>query len=212
MIYAIMGSQGSGKSTVLAELEKRGHKTVARKTSRSILQEWGVSLSEVNNNHELTIKFQDEILKRKIEDDLQYAGTKDIWFTERSFADLFTYALISLGKDNEYSDWLDTYYEACRQAQNHYSGIFYLRGGLFEVQADGVRGANKHYSRMVDIVMNDITSQLTLNHIPLSKIDIVDINERVDFIERTSENWARIEYGVYNEREVLQPRTPSTVR
>jgi predicted ATPase len=187
MIVAVMGSQGSGKSTVLAELEKRGHNVVSRKTSRSILEEWGVTLSQVNNDRELTIRFQDEIRDRKIQDDMQHKiGSEEIWFTERTFADLFTYALIAVGKDNEFSDWLNEYYAACRYSQNCYDGIFYLKGGLFAVAADGVRGANQHYARMVDIVMEDITTGMNYDRTPLYKVDIVDLQARVDFIESTA--------------------------
>ena len=58
MLVAISGSQGSGKSTVLAELQKRGHNVVTRKTSRSIMSDWGVTLKQVNNDHELTLGFK----------------------------------------------------------------------------------------------------------------------------------------------------------
>ena len=69
MLFAISGSQGSGKTTVINELKNRGFPVVERKTSRSILEEWGVTLSDVNNDRPLTVKFQDEILKRKREDE-----------------------------------------------------------------------------------------------------------------------------------------------
>jgi predicted ATPase len=186
MIIAIMGSQGSGKSTVLAELEKRGYNTVARKTSRSILAEWGVTLNEVNNNPELTTKFQDEILARKRDDDFKHRESDELWFTERTFADLFTYALISLGKDNGFSQWLDQYYVMCETAQSFYDGIFYLKGGLFEVEHDGVRGSNQHYARMVDVVMSDITTAMTSRSVPLHEVSITDLPQRVDFIERNA--------------------------
>ena len=120
MLIAISGSQGCGKSTLIQQLQLSGYNCVARKTSRSILTDWNVSLSEVNNNHELTIKFQDEILKRKIDDEqdtINEYPEHTIIFTERSFTDLFVYALIALGKDNQYSDYLDQYYDKCVQAQ-----------------------------------------------------------------------------------------------
>lgn len=197
MIIAIMGSQGSGKTTVLQELENRGYNTVSRKTSRSILEEWGVTLSEVNNNQELTTKFQDEILSRKIQDDFEHMSAPELWFTERTFADLFTYALIALGKDNQYSDWLNGYYMACERAQSHYDGIFYLKGGLFEVEYDGVRGSNQHYSSMVDLVMYNIVEQMTSVSTPLYTITTVDLKQRVDDIEQRSLSIARTAHGVF---------------
>ena len=107
MLIAISGSQGSGKSTTLAAIKERGYNTIERKTSRSILEEWDVTLQEVNNNPKLTIKFQNEITKRKYADELSAAMSDELWFTERTHSDLFTYALVSLGKYNQYSDWLN---------------------------------------------------------------------------------------------------------
>lgn len=162
MLFAISGSQGSGKTTVINELKNRGFPVVERKTSRSILEEWGVTLSDVNNNRDLTIKFQDRILSRKMED--EKAAVEDvsrIWFTERTYADLFTYALIAIGKDNEYSDWVDEYFKDCATQQVNYNANFYLPSGRFELEHDGVRGSNQHYSRMVDITMKDILRQMT---------------------------------------------------
>ncbi len=159
MIIAISSSQGGGKSSLIFALKQQGYFTVERKTSRSILSDWGVTLQEVNSNSDLTIKFQDEILKRKLFDDTQ---VKDqVVFTERSFVDLFTYALVALGHNNKYSEWLDDYYRRCIKAQQVYDKVYYLTAGHFKVEADGVRGDNRHYSRMVDIVMYDYYKQMT---------------------------------------------------
>lgn len=161
MLFAISGSQGSGKSTVIEALEERGFPIVKRKTSRSILDEWGVTLSEVNNDRPLTIKFQDEILKRKFEDERPAAlDAGRVYFTERTYADLFTYAVVAIGKDNEYSDWLNDYYQRCKQYQGTYTHIFYLPAGRFEVETDGVRGSNPHYSRLIDLAMYNVTEKM----------------------------------------------------
>jgi len=162
MLFAVSGSQGSGKSSIINELQDRGFPIVKRKTSRSILKEWGVTLSEVNNDRPLTVKFQDEILKRKFEDERPAAlDTSRVYFTERTYADLFTYALIALGKDNEYSDWINDYFERCRQYQATYNHIFYVPAGNFTVEHDGVRGSNIHYSQLTDRAMLDITEKMT---------------------------------------------------
>ena len=160
MLFAISGSQGSGKSTVLKSLKEKGFPIIERKTSRSIMNEWGVTLSEINNDRDLTVRFQDEILQRKIDDDKD--ATKNpalITFTERTLADFFTYALIAIGKDNEYSDWIDEYYKRCLWAQQAYNHNFYLTQ-ISKLEHDGVRGSNKFYAKMVDVVMRDVTSQM----------------------------------------------------
>lgn len=179
MLYAISGSQGCGKTTVLNELKQRGCNVIERKTSRSILSDWNVTLEEVNNNHELTIKFQEEIINRKYQDEIDAVMSKDVWFTERSFADLFTYALGSLGKDNKYSDWLDLYYVKCTRLQQMYSAVFYILSGHFKIEHDGVRGSNHYYSRMIDVTMREITEDMSSKMIPIStpnlKIRVDDI-------------------------------------
>lgn len=182
-IVAISGSQGSGKSTILKELENAGFSCVDRKTSRSILTDWGVTLQEVNNNPELTIKFQDEIIERKHHDETitMLSSASPLWFTERTYADLFTYALVSLGKDNRYTEWLSEYYKKCMLYQQSYGLVYYLRAGFFNVVSDGVRGAGRHYSRMVDLTMLDFTQQMTHNS-RLNIIETPDISERVSII------------------------------
>lgn len=170
-LFSIAGSQGSGKSTTLSNLPE--FSSVTRKTSRSVLADWNVSLDEVNNDHNLLIKFQDEILHRKISDEQQYANSPNPCVTERTYADLFTYALIALGKDNQHSEWLNQYYDKCKQAQSTYSATFYLTAGHFAPVADGVRGTNVHYSRMADLTMYDCTQSMTA---PTKLITINDPN------------------------------------
>lgn len=187
MLISVCGAQGSGKSTILSELRSLGHNVIERKTSRSILDDWGVTLQQVNADRDLTLKFQDEIIKRKYEDELAAVQSNEMWFTERTYADLFTYALINLGKDNDNSDWLDNYFETCKKYQQSYSKVFYLKSGMFNVVYDGVRGANQHYSNMVDLVMWDYTNQLSsiFSSAALTKvykITVPDVDERVDFI------------------------------
>lgn len=183
MLLAVSGSQGSGKSTVLNELAALGYKVIERKTSRSILSDWGVSLSEVNNNPELTIKFQDEILSRKYQDELVSAMSNEIVFTERTFVDLAVYALVALGKDNEYNEWLNSYFEKCTELQYRlYRAIFYLQAGHFQPVHDGVRSINKHYSTLVDLAMSHYTELMT----PSANLCVIDtplVEERVAIIE-----------------------------
>ena len=182
MLVAISGSQGSGKSTILNKIKELGFPVIERKTSRSILSDWGVTLQEVNNDCELTTRFQDEITRRKFEDEKEALKSKStLWFTERTHADLFTYALVSLGKDNRYSDWLNEYYMTCMNYNQHYEKAFYLRAGQFNVEHDGTRGSNHHYSRMVDLTMLDMTQQMVHNS-KLTIIETPDLMQRVAII------------------------------
>lgn len=182
MLVAVSGSQGSGKSTILNKIRKLGYNTVERKTSRSILEEWGVTLQEVNNNSDLTIRFQEEITRRKFQDEaIAVDNPNEVWFTERTHADLFTYALVSLGKDNTFSEWLDKYYQTCMKYNLLYDAVFYLRAGHFNIEHDGTRGSNVHYSRMVDLTMLDVTQQM-VHPSRLSIIETPDLTQRVNMI------------------------------
>jgi predicted ATPase len=190
MLVAISGSQGSGKSTVLNRLKELGYNVVERKTSRSILSDWGVTLEQVNNDYELTMRFQDEILRRKFEDEEvschgvsgQIGSAKQVWFTERTYADLFTYALITLGKENQYSDYVDSYYDLCKEKQKSYAHVFFIEGGIFDVVHDGVRGSNQHYSMMADITMRKFTWLMSTSSKSFHPITVAHIDDRVDSI------------------------------
>lgn len=177
-LIAVAGSQGTGKSTLIDALP---YAKITRKTSRSILSDWGVSLSEVNNNRELTVRFQDEILARKLADEAEAVDSPDVYFTERTFADLFVYALVAIGKDNEYSDWLDDYYTRCVAAQWRYHKVFFLTGGHFQPVNDGVRAINRHYSWMVDAAMQHYTTAMCTKHLQI--IDKPDMQYRIDVVQ-----------------------------
>lgn len=174
MLISIAGSQGSGKSTVLKELGAEGYNIVNRKTARSIIDEWGVTLNAINEDFELKQAFQMELVDRKFKDEIELAYSDELFFTERTFADLFTYALIAFGQYNRYDDWIDTYYKTCKDACNNYTQVYYLSSCFSnDIEEDGVRSINQHYSRMVDSVMGGITREM----IPEEKLSIITNND-----------------------------------
>lgn len=181
MLVAVSGSQGSGKSTILAALKEQGFQVLERKISRSILEDWKVTLDEVNSDHELGKRFQEETFKRKVEDEEKYFKASTIYFTERSHADFFAYAVVNFGKMNAYAEWLQDYYLRCMKAQTSYKLCWYLKAGSFAVVGDGVRSVNRHYSTMVDLAMFEFTQQMT----PTSRLSVVNtpvLSERIAMI------------------------------
>lgn len=185
MLIAVCGSQGTGKSTLLNALATTDdYVVVERKTSRSILKEWGVTLDEVNTTPKLCMEFQEEILQRKWHDEHQsvidHPGKHIL--TERTFVDLATYAIVSLGGRNEYDSWLNDYIDKCCSYQQHYDRIVFLPNGKFAVVDDGVRGINQYYSTLVDLMMTNLTQRWSLKHPTYAKpitLHSVDIQERV---------------------------------
>lgn len=186
MLIGFSGPQGSGKSTIVENLENLGHPIVKRKTARSILGEWKKTLHEVNNDLELSRKFQEEVIKRKHNDELEaIEDPNQIWFIERTFVDVFAYTLVNFGKNNEYDAWLNEYFERCKEYQKFYMGVVYISGGLFPIKDDGVRGINQHYGRMIDLIMSDYINKMTYEK-QIYSVTTTDLCTRVNSIQ----NWA----------------------
>ncbi|MEM4258043.1 MAG: AAA family ATPase [Candidatus Thermoplasmatota archaeon] len=182
MLISISGSQGAGKTTIINELKQRGFPVVERKTSRSILQDWNVTLEEVNTDLALAVKFQEEILKRKWYDELTYYDNKEICFTERTYIDLMVYAIITFGKHNEYAEWLDEYCSRClARTKGSYIHNFFIKAGHFQIEKDGVRGHSKYYSKLVDTTMLSFYKE-NIEPYHLTVIDTPTIEDRVNII------------------------------
>ena len=184
MLLSICGSQGTGKSTLLNALKRNGYHVVQRKTSRSILAEWNVTLDQVNSTPNLCMKFQDEILERKFQDERRAVEEFGSVLTERTYVDLATYALISLGSQNGKSEWLNEYMTKCATYQKTYDSVIFLPNGKFPLVNDGVRGVNQHYSDLVDHTMARYHQLWT--SCPQHTIESVSVDDRVaEFLLKT---------------------------
>lgn len=148
MLIGISSAQGQGKSTVLSSLSEQGFHVIHSQTSRKILEEWGTTLADIDKDPEMRMNFQEEIFNRHLNLMKPYADSSKIYFVERTFADIFTYTVISLGLYNEYSDWLDSYYYQCKAAQNQFSAVCIL-SGLQNTEMDGVRSVNPHFTALI---------------------------------------------------------------
>lgn len=173
-IATISGSQGQGKSTVLTTLASMNCSVVERKTSRSILKEWNMTLGEVNRHPPTTRLFQDKVLERHLESMKPLIEDDNLFFMERSFADIFTYAILAIGSFNEYNNWLDEYYEKCLEAQSKFHSIYYLTGRTFVPVEDGVRSTNRFFGEIVD---REIHSRLVDMDEKIGKGQLVSISD-----------------------------------
>ena len=186
---AICGSQGSGKSTILRELSKCGYPTLEGKIARTILQDWNIPIHDVYNDIELTRNFQEEILTRKYREEQGFIINNDkINFVERTYADLFSYALLNIGRMNIHAEWLNSYYEQCKSVQQEYDLIFYLPSNMFIIEEDGVRSTNGHYGTCVDLVLQHYLKEMS--SCPIITLDCASIEERIATIISTSEIFA----------------------
>jgi predicted ATPase len=183
MLIAISGSQGCGKSSLLNELQQRGYNVLYHKTAREVLSEWNMTPEQVYMNSDSIQEFQTQLLTRKISQESQYVRSDQLFFTERTYMDLFAYAVSHLGNKNRFSSWIDDYYSQCKVAQDTYQKIFYINGGMFQIQNDGVRPYNQHYSIMVDSFMKRYTNASSMLG-TVKTIDFDGIYTRADFIQK----------------------------
>lgn len=162
MILSLSGTHGSGKTTILTSLENMGYNVIPRKSSRSVLEDWNINLEKIYNDPILMMKFQDEIFKRKLNDEKEYVKSSEIWFTDRSYVDLLVYSSIILGHNIEYSTWLDDYYMKCKKIQNLYELVFYISPLPF-INSDGVRNTNVVFNAIVDYSILGFLNRLNLS-------------------------------------------------
>lgn len=175
MLIAVTGAQGSGKSTLISDLcEQYGYQAVERKTARSILTDWNMTLDQIYSDKPLHMQFQDAILERKYLDERKFIESDQVFLTERSYVDLFVYTSFNLSSYNECDQWLNEYYENCKNHQALYKGVVFLEGGKFPVQQDGVRSYNQHYAIMIGLMMEHYVSKMTIP----SKLIEMDSAER----------------------------------
>jgi len=182
MIFSISGPQGQGKTTVLNTLKDRGYKVAEQKTSRSILSEWGMTLNEVNKYAPLTKKFQEEIIERHFASVQPHIDSDEVVLIERSFADIFNYATFAIGSFNEYSEWMDRYWERCCEYQSKFACVFYLTGRAITPEDDGVRSANKHFARAVDVVIRNNLEEMRNLGCRMYVVDTPAHDTRIDII------------------------------
>jgi len=149
MLFALSGSQGCGKTTITNDLKTMGYNVISRKSSRSVLSDWNLTLSEVYNDHGLMQKFQTEVLHRKHADELSMVDNDEIWFTDRSYMDLLTYSTIILGHNNNNAEWLSDYAKQCYEYQHSYKLTYHI-GLLPTVEDDGVRASSKEFAQLFD--------------------------------------------------------------
>lgn len=162
MLISLTGPQGSGKSTLINDLvTEYGYQAVERKTARSVLAEWNMSLDAIYSHKPTHMRFQDALLERKYLDERQFMESDTIYLTERSYVDLFVYTSFNLSSFNECDQWLNNYFDICKAHQALYTGVIFLEGGKFPVVDDGVRGCNRHYANMIELMMADYINQMT---------------------------------------------------
>jgi hypothetical protein len=134
-VISISGTQGAGKTTMLAELKNRGWKVDDYKVSRDVQKSLGWdSLDRVLDSVDAMLEFQTTVWEKKFAHDKELAAfgsEDDIVLVERSFADIFSYTKMwcdkHTGMSDEQKKWFITdYAPVCKLSQVIYSGVVYV--------------------------------------------------------------------------------------
>lgn len=191
MIISVCGSQGQGKSTVLSSLIDDGYNVVTQKTARTVLNEMGLNLEQVYSNSNLAKLFHEIVYTRHLNSVQSHKDSKELFFIERSFADIFAYALIVLGPYNQHSNWLNDFYNKCKYGQALFSGIFYLSGVNIQPKDDSVRSTNQMFTSLVDMLIDKTLDEFSDNEDqPYPVFNIIHSNhdERMKYIKDVIKN------------------------
>lgn len=131
-IIGFSGAQGSGKTTTLNALSALGYKVDDFKVSRAVQEKMGYNaLQDATNNFNKMVEFQNEILTQKMAREEHLKLQDGIILTDRTFADISTYAMI-WAEDLEMKGFVDkktcqdfifNFVEECSDYQQIYSGV-----------------------------------------------------------------------------------------
>ena len=187
MIIGISGAQGQGKTTLIKDLLYfNGDKSIIStniQTARSLLKELNTTLDDINRNVDKKIKFQEALLKRHHFELSMLQHMKETYLVERTFADIFAYALVSVGPFNEYDDWVNSYYDNCLAAQQAvFDNVILLSGRDYTPEEDGVRSVNVHFSKLVDELIIKYTHEFSKKSSGVWRVSCSDRAERVAYV------------------------------
>lgn len=191
-IIAISGTQGAGKSTVLQHLGLLGYNVDDFKVSRHVQSQLKGELKDLIKTFEDVKHLQKMILDAKIErEERLLCQDLGIIFTERSFADISSYANVwvnDLIKD-DYSIYDEAikfkrdFADYCSDFQQIYAGIVNIpHMEHIEFVDDPHRGA-KNKRDEFNVQMNKFFLTLQPSSIPILTITAPDVAERVHQIQ-----------------------------
>jgi len=165
--YVLTGGPGAGKSTSIADIEKRGH-TVAPEMARRLFQEKmdrGEDLSDIKNHME---EFQHIILARQLEMESGLPEDKTIFFDRGLGDQIAYYRFFNLKEDDELRAALD---------MAKYKKIFML--DLVNAESDGVR---EESAAEAAILEEYIRKGYEREGFEIVRVPVLPVGDRTDFI------------------------------
>jgi nicotinamide riboside kinase len=151
---AFSGSGGTGKTTLLTEINKELQLPVIEEGIREWLAEHGFADFKDMSFPTDVVKMQTDTLERKmaIESELQS------FIADRTTVDNLTYALRWIGSKakagSDMDAWMGQYIAHCMGHANlHYDIIFVLPWGEIEIEDDGTRSTKQWYQYMIQSII-----------------------------------------------------------
>lgn len=166
--YVITGGPSTGKTTLLAELGRRGYATIPE-AARSVIDEnlaSGISVEQLRRDEK---KFQEEVVRRKaaIEASLD---PQTITFFDRGMQDTLAYLM---AYDFTVEPWVETLVRGAA-----YQKIFLLEPvGTFE--ADYARTEDAAFTKQLHSLLHDAYSQYKIEVIAVPPMSV---KERADYV------------------------------
>ena len=181
MRIALIGAQGTGKTTILNELKNEplfNNYEFITEVVRHFHKHYNIPISEKSTDVSQLIYFNKyfEIL-----------NLNENFVSDRSLIDVLSYTLYVKDKIPKYVT--DYMFKIIEQYIIKYDYIFYFPI-MFPVSSDGVRSNDKTFQRKIDSIMNSVIEYIEgkIPNIKIYTISQLDIKDRVNFILSTINN------------------------
>ena len=175
MRIALIGSGGTGKTTLLHELNKHLKLPVISEGIRPWLKDHGfddfkeMSLDDVR-------EMQQDVMFDKMREEQSLTS----FFSDRTTIDNTCYAMYWLGQKKEYSKWYQGYFNnAVKHFNCTYDIVIILPWGVIELENDGIRSSNKWYQFILQQMMENMVITHKGVNTTVIKVKSIPLDERV---------------------------------
>ena len=166
--YVITGGPSTGKTTLLAELEKLGYKTIPE-AARSVIDEAIASGKTVAELRADEHAFQDEVMRKKVTTEAEHTP-QELLFFDRGMQDTLAYLR---AYDFNLEDWVLEQMQSAR-----YQKVFLL-DTLPNFQSDYARTEDKEFSVRLRELLRDAYSEFGMEPII---VPVASPAERAKFV------------------------------